>query len=158
MAFDEKGQWVTLHYEVDGVGDYAGQKVAHGLRMKLGTAQALGFDKDDVSVGFKVTNVAAHSVTRRLYPGGPLRDYQVSAKNRAVSVGPSSGRARTNKKLILKGNGPNKMATIYFSGPQWAAVKFLKDKTNVDGTLFGNGMQLLSSRGKPLLVKSGLLG
>jgi hypothetical protein len=135
-----------------------GKKIAHGLRMKKGTADALGLSSDDFSVGFVEKTVERKQTFRRAYIGGPVLTIPAKTGVQAVSVGPRQAKARTNKKFFLRGHGANKEAVIYFSGKQSAAVKWIADNTNIDWTLFGNSMGLYSVRGKNLVLKKGPIG
>lgn len=154
MAQDPKGQWVVINYEAQ----EHGKTVRHGFRMKMGTAQALGLNSSQFTTGFIEKEVKAKTgQTRRLYPGAPAISVNKQPQVQAVSVGPRQSRARTNKKFILKGDGPHKEATIYYTGRQSTAVKWLNDHTNIDWTLFGNSMGLYSVKGKRLTLKMGLI-
>ncbi len=151
---ERKAQWVTIPFEVQ----VGGETVKRGLRMKIGTAEALGIPPSRFSVGYEMKRVERPAYRRRLYPGGPTVQVERSSKIQAVAVGPNTSGALTNSKFFLRGNGPNKAATIYFSGRRSEAVKFIADNTNIDWTLFGNSMGLYSSKGKLLVLKKGPIG
>jgi hypothetical protein len=97
--------------------------------------------------------VTTPNTQRRLYPGGPFVDVNGSTKERAVAVGPGSGRARTNKKLIVKDNTTGKTATIYHSGPMQSTVAWLKQFANITDNL-ADGYSLYSSTGRCVSFKA----
>jgi hypothetical protein len=150
MATDPRARYVTIPFSV--VED--GKSVTHGLRMKLGTAQALGLNSNDFAAGYIKKTVTRNATTRRAYPGGPLIPVARSEQVQAVSIGPTTQGARTNSYFLLKGDGPNKESVIYYSGKREYAIQWLKNHTNIDWTLFGNSMKLLSKRGKTLVLKT----
>ena len=155
MAQDPKSQWIVVSFQAT----ENGKTVVHGLRMKKGTADALGLSKAQLSVGF-VEKTVRHPASsyRRAYIGGPLIEVKSGPKVQAVAVGPRQSKARTNAKMILKGDGPGKYATIYYTGKRSTAVKWLEANTTLDSSLFGNSMQLYSTKGKHLNTKLELLG
>jgi hypothetical protein len=145
MASDARAKLITLHFT-------QGEKT-YGLRMAYGTALALGIDESELSTGYKTANTTAkNGIQRRLYPGGPSVTYNRAAGQRQVAVGPGSGRARTNKKVIVRADSGGS-ATIYFSGPQAAAVAWLYENTNIAEDSTTNGYQLFSVTGRPLSRK-----
>ena len=145
MASEARAKLITLHFTQGGN--------SYGLRMAYGTALALGIDESKIGTGYKNANVAAKSgIERRLYPGGPSVTYNRAAGTRPVAVGPGSGRARTNKKLIVRSDSGGS-ATIYFSGPQAAAVAWLNANANIAEDSTENGYQLYSVTGRPLARK-----
>lgn len=150
MAQDPKSQWVVVNFTVT----ENGKQVGHGLRMKKGTAEAMGLSSSLFSVGFVKKTVKHNSTTRRLYPGAPAIPVTGKDQVQAVAIGPRQSRSRTNKKLILRGHGANKEATIYFTGKQSRVVEWLNDHSTIDWTLFGNSMGLYSVRGKRLTLKT----
>jgi hypothetical protein len=145
MATDARARLITLHFS------QAGRN--HGIRMELGTAQALGISNSVIGVGFVMRQVTTPDTQRRLYPGGPFVDVNGSTKERAVAVGPGSGRARTNKKLIVKDNTTGKTATIYHSGPMQSTVAWLKQFANITDNL-ADGYSLYSSTGRCVSFKA----
>jgi hypothetical protein len=145
MATDARARLITLHFSQGGKN--------HGIRMELGTAQALGISNSVIGVGFVMRQVTTPDTQRRLYPGGPFVDVNGSTKERAVAVGPGSGRARTNKKLIVKDNTTGKTATIYHSGPMQSTVAWLKQFANITDNL-ADGYSLYSPTGRPVSFKA----
>jgi len=146
MAVDSRAKYITINFT------YAGK--THGLRMTYGTAKALSISEAVIGIGFGDTSVAAHTVKRRLYPGGPtLATYNVAEKVRPVAVGPSSGGSRTNKKMVVKGDNANETATIYYSGPLHSAVAWLTANARIANGTLGQGYSLYSSTGRPLARK-----
>lgn len=145
MATDARARKITVHFTSNGK--------THGLVMAYGTAQALGIDDSKMGTGYNLTSVRGHSTTRRLYPGGPTVGVSVPEKTQARAAGPSKSGAATNKRLLLRGSGPNDHATIYFSGPQQAAVAWLKANTSISSNFLGKGIGLYSATGRPLMVK-----
>ena len=145
MATDARAKLITLHFTQNGK--------THGIRMAYGTALAMGISETNIGIGFASTSVQGSNTTRRLYPGGPAVAVSTATKTRQVAVGPGSGRARTNKKLIVKRDGENQSATIYYSGPMQSAVAWLKANANIaDGTL-GQGYSIFSPTGRALSRK-----
>jgi hypothetical protein len=145
MATDARARLITIHYTL---GDNS-----HGLRMAYGTALALGINRSAIGIGYKTgTTTAKNGIQRRLYPGGPSVTYNRDAGERQVAVGPGSGRARTNKKMIVRADAGGS-ATIYFSGPQAAAVSWLMQNTTIANGSTTNGYQLFSVTGRPLSRK-----
>ena len=145
MATDARAKLVTLHFTQNGK--------THGIRLAYGTALAMGIDETKIGIGFASTSVQGSSTTRRLYPGGPAVAVTTATKTRQVAVGPGSGRARTNKKLIVKKDGDNQTATIYYSGPMQAAVAWLTANASVANGEFGQGYSIYSPTGRPLTRK-----
>ena len=145
MATDARARLITLHFTQSGK--------SHGIRMEYGTAQALGISNSQIGVGFVNTEVAGHSTTRRLYPGGPAVGVDVATKVRAVAVGPGSGKARTNKKLIVKDNSTGASRTIYHSGPMQSAVAWLKANANIADNSLTAGYSVYSPTGRPVSFK-----
>jgi hypothetical protein len=145
MPSEARAKLITLHFE-------QGEK-SYGLRMAYGTALALGIDESKIGTGYKDKPLTAkNGIERRLYPGGPSVTYNRAAGTRPVAVGPGSGRARTNKKLIVRSDTGGS-ATIYFSGPQAAAVAWLNANANIAEDSTENGYQLFSVTGRPLARK-----
>jgi hypothetical protein len=149
MASDPKAQWIVVNFSYT----EGGKKISHGLRMKKGTADALGLNSSTFSVGFVEKTVQRPVTTRRLFPGAAPISVPASSKVQAVAVGPRQSRSRTNSKMFLRGYGANKNAVIYYSGKRAKAVNWLEDNTNIDWTLFGNTMGLYSEKGKNLVLK-----
>jgi hypothetical protein len=150
MAQDPKATWVTVNFTtID-----KGASVTHGLKMKRGTALALGLQASSFSLGFIEKTVRAKNHTRRLYPGATPITVQKDAQVQAVAVGPRKTRARTNSKVIVKGDQITEEAVIYFSGRQSAAIKWLRDHTNIAGGVNSGTVNLYSPKGKALLSKS----
>jgi hypothetical protein len=145
MATDPRAKLVTLHFTQAGK--------THGIRLEYGTALALGIDESKIGIGFVNRTVQGHTTSRRLYPGGPTVQASVATRVRPVAVGPGSGKARTNKKLIIKGNGENQTRTIYHSGPMQAAVAWLKGNANIAEDALGDGYSIYSPTGRPLSFK-----
>jgi hypothetical protein len=146
MATDARSRLITLHFS------QAGRN--HGIRMELGTAQALGISNSQIGVGFVMRQVTTPNTQRRLYAGGPFVDVNGSTKERAVAVGPGSGKARTNKKLIIKDNSTGASATIYHSGPMQSAVAWLKANANIAANNLVDGYSLYSPTGRPVSFKA----
>jgi hypothetical protein len=145
MPSEARAKLITLHFEQGGK--------SYGLRMAYGTALALGIDESQIGTGYKDAPLSAkNGIERRLYPGGPSVTYNRAAGTRPVAVGPGSGRARTNKKLIVRSDSGGS-ATIYFSGPQAAAVAWLNANANIAEDSTENGYQLYSVTGRPLARK-----
>ena len=153
MAQDLKARWVVVNFRAT----ENGKTVGHGLRMKVGTANALGLSSSDFTPGFVEKQVKASTTRRRLYPGHGGISVSKPAQTQAVAVGPRQTAARTNQKLILKGDGTNKEATIYYTGKRATVLKWLDDHTTIDHTLFGNSMAIYSPRGKRLSLKKALI-
>jgi hypothetical protein len=128
--------------------------VTHGLRMKLGTAQALGLNSNLFQLGFVVKPVAHNGYSRRMYPGGPSVQVAARTTQRAVAVGPRQTRARTNSKMYVRGKNKGEEAVIYFSGPQAAAAAWLKNNSSIDFGSSDNAIGLYTSKGRPLFVKT----
>jgi hypothetical protein len=145
MASDARAKLITIHFTQ---GDNS-----HGLRMAYGTALALGINRSAIGTGYKTVNTTAkNGIQRRLYPGGPSVTYDRADGQRKVAVGPGSGRARTNKKMIVRADAGGS-ATIYFSGRQADAVAWLMANTTIANGSTSNGYQLFSVTGRPLSRK-----
>jgi len=145
MATDARAKLITIHYTL-------GER-SHGLRMAYGTALALGINRSAIGIGYKTANTTAkNGIQRRLYPGGPSVTYNRADGQRQVAVGPGSGRARTNKKVIVRADAGGS-ATIYFSGRQADAVAWLMANTTISNGSTTNGYQLFSVTGRPLSRK-----
>lgn len=149
-ASDPRASWVTAIY-TQGTGSSA---VTHGIRMKLGTAQALGLGNADFSTGYIMKQVTRKATTRRMYPGGPSISILGRTVTRAVAVGPRQGQARTNKRLYLRGKGQGQEAVIYFSGKQASAVAWLKEKSSINFADPNGAIGLFTSKGRPLFLKT----
>lgn len=145
MATDARARLVTLHFQQSGK--------SHGLRIEYGTAQALGISNSLIGIGFAERNVTVGDHQRRLYAGGPFVNVNGSTKLRAVAIGPGSGTARTNKKIIIKDNKSGSRATIYHSGPMQAAVAWLKANATIATNDLDDGYSLYSPTGRPLSFK-----
>jgi hypothetical protein len=142
MASDARAKLITLHFTQGG-------RTA-GIRLAYGTALALGIDVSSAGLGYVNRTIPAKSgLSRRLYPGGPSIPYNRAEGVRPVAVGPGSGRARTNKKLIVKAD-TGESATIYFSGRQADAVAWLNANAAISEGDEQGGYQLYSNTGRPL--------
>ena len=142
MASDARAKLITLHFTQGG-------RTA-GIRLAYGTALALGIDVGSTGLGYVNRAIPAKSgLSRRLYPGGPSVPYDRAAGTRPVAVGPGTGRARTNKKLIVKAD-TGASATIYFSGRQADAVAWLNANASISNGDEDGGYQLFSNTGRPL--------
>ena len=146
MASDARSRLITLHFTHDGK--------SHGIRMEYGTSQALGIPNSQIGVGFRMKVVTINPGERRLYAGGPFVPYKASTKLRAIAVGPGSGNARTNKKIIIQDNKTGSRATIYHSGPMQAAVAWLKANANIAPDALTDGYSLYSPTGRPVSFKA----
>lgn len=144
MATDPRARYVSLPFSIN--------DRTHGLRMTLGTALALGINPEQIGTGYVNRTVQGGARSRRLYPGGPSVSYSVPTGERPVAVGPGSGRARTNRKLIVRDVATNSSATIYFSGRQADAVAWLRQNATIADDDTVGGFQLYSATGKPLTV------
>jgi hypothetical protein len=142
MATDKRAREITLHFEHEGK--------THGLKMELGTAEAIGINSSLIKTGFKTVNVDGHTTTRRLYPGGPSVNVSVEDMDRPVAVGPGSGSAKTNKKIIIRSNLTQQSRTIYYSGPMQSAVAWLTANGNAGINALVNGYSLYSPSGRLL--------
>lgn len=149
MAQDPKSKWITVNFTTTD----KGKSVTHGLRMKQGTAMALGLQASTFSTGFVEKTVRAKNTTRRLFPGATPISVTKTAQVQAVAVGPRQTRARTNQKIILRGDSIGKEAVIYFSGRLSASVKWLRSNSSID---LGNGdtmVGLYTPKGRSLILK-----
>lgn len=144
MATDPRARYVTVPYTIS--------DRSAGLRMTLGTLTALGINPEQVGTGYKVTSVQGGSRSRRLYPGGPSVSFSIPTQNRPVAIGPGTGRARTNKKLIVRDTRSDTRATIYFSGRQADAVSWLRQNATIADDDTVGGYQLFSATGRPLTI------
>jgi len=142
MATPAEAKWVTIPFT-------QGNKT-YGLRMRYGTAKALGISNDKVGIGIVTKTVSVPTHTRRLYPGGPALTVSGSNKARGVAVGPQSSMARTNKKLVIRGTGDNQTSTVYFSGTIAAAVAWLKANASIAPGFLSAGYDIFSATGRPL--------
>jgi hypothetical protein len=142
MASDARAKLITLHFTQGG-------RTA-GIRLAYGTALALGIDVANTGLGYVNRPLTARSgLSRRLYPGGPSVSYNRAEGERPVAVGPRAGRARTNKKLIVRSDTGGS-AVIYFSGRQADAVAWLNANASISNGDEDGGYQLYSSTGRAL--------
>jgi hypothetical protein len=118
--------------------------------MKLGTYNYLfpgGVIGQGATALFDTYEQNAKTFNRLLYPGGPSVVVKRTSKNVKRTRVSSTSTAKSERKLILSERGllGASQTTIYYTGPTYGAVAWLKSFSNV---IAGGGLQIDGPKGQ----------
>ncbi len=117
------------------------------VKMALGTVDFLSLPLNATEVAQVSYGVPTKSVSREMYPGGPLLTYSRPGQTITRTVGGNVSTAKTNNRIVLDA-GNDGQDTIYVSGDRRAFVQWLKQHASMaEGTI-----EVKTSRGVTLAV------
>jgi hypothetical protein len=149
MASD-LGRTVKFPWQIGDGENGDGPKLKGFFSMKLGTYNYLfpgGVSGQNATALFDTYEQGEKSFDRQLYAGGPtvrVKREERTVKRTRVS---STSTAKSERKLILSERGilGASQNTIYYTGPTYGAVAWLKSFSNV---IAGGGLQIDGPKGQ----------
>lgn len=116
------------------------------FKAALGTVEFLGIPLTAGELGEVSYPVGAKTISRRMYPGGPVLTYNRPAQTIRRVVGGGVSTARSSSKLILRAN--NTTDTVYYTGPLADFCDWLRPRMQASESV----VELLTPHGNALIV------
>ena len=147
---EDLGRTVKFPWQIGNGENGDGPKLKGFFSMKLGTYNYLfptGVLGQDATALFDAYEQTGKTFNRLLYPGGPSVSVTRTSKQVKRTRVTSTSTAKSERKLILSERGllGASTDTVYYTGPTYGAVAWLKSFSNV---LAGGGLQIDGPKGQ----------